>query len=478
MTAATGAGHLDAVRMPGDRLDVDADGMLAIGGRRADALLAAHGSPLFVVVEDTLRANYRAIRDAFAARWPAPINVMYSIKANNTLAIRAILSTEGAGGDCFGLGELHATLAGGADPRRVVMNGSDKTQAEIDAAVNCGITINVDGDDEPEYLRSACRRWGKRARVNLRLKVLPADLDPHVSELHRTDRGFVAGVARSKWGYTVAAARPRIEALQRIDGVDLAGYSCHIGHLSKAPAAFAAVAGAFGQAVAALAADTGFHPRVLNLGGGWAPTRDPSFRAEEPHPHTIDDYAEATVTALARTLPAGMAPPELWLEPGRYIVANAVVLLATVGAVKRDAGYRWLHVDASTNLLPRIESGRFHYTLLPASRMHAPASTPAEIVGSTCFRSVLGAGRAMPYLARGDVIAILDAGMYAEAFANQFNGVPRPAAVLVSAHGVDTIRERETITDVFRQHRIPAWLAAAAPATPADGRFGHEDRQA
>jgi diaminopimelate decarboxylase len=456
--AATGAALLDAIRVESDALDVEA-GVLHIDGADPRALVEAYGSPLYVTVERTLRANYRRIHRALAARWPAPINVLYSIKANNTLAIRRILTDEGAGGDCFGMGELTATLRAGTDPRLVAMNGSNKTREEIDAAIAAGVTINVDGTDELDYLREACARQGRQAQVNLRLKVLPAALDRHVNELNRSANGFVANVARVKWGYVVDGARPLVDALRAIEGVDLTGYSCHIGHLSKAPEAFGAVAGAFAEAVAALHATTGFVPRVLDLGGGWAQQRDPSFREAGVHTHPVEAYVEAAVAALRSGLPADMPLPALWIEPGRYIVGNAVLLLARVGAVKHDAGRTWFHVDASTNNLPRIESGQFHYTLLPASRMLDPLDTVADIVGSTCFRSVLGSARAMPALVRGDLVAILDAGMYAEVFANQFNGVPRPGGVLVSAHGVDEIRRRETIDDVFRDHRVPEWLA-------------------
>src|SRR5262249_16369750 len=152
-------------------------------------------------VERAVRTNFRRIRSAFADRWPAPVNVLYSIKSNNSLAIRAILSAEGAGGDCFGLGELRATLSAGADPPRVLMHGSNKTPEEIDTAGARGITINGDGHEEIDFLRDACRRHRRRARVNLRLKVLPAELDRHVNPLHKSAEGFVAQLKRVKWGY-------------------------------------------------------------------------------------------------------------------------------------------------------------------------------------------------------------------------------------------------------------------------------------
>ncbi len=126
--------------------------------------------------------------------------------------------------------------------------------------------------------------------------------------------------------------------------------------------------------------------------------------------------------------------------------------------MKRDAGFAWAHVDASTNDLMRIETSQSWYHILPASRMDEPLSQEFELVGGTCIPSVLGSQRAMPALRRGDIVAILDAGMYAEAISNQFNSIPRPASVLVRPEGVDTIRRRETIDDVFATHAIPGRL--------------------
>jgi diaminopimelate decarboxylase len=457
-SARCGAAALQDIRIDSDPLAVSADGMLEIEGRRADALVAQFGSPLNVVSDTALRANYGRIRAAFAAAWPGPSHILYSIKANSTLAVRAILSQEGAGGDCFGLGELRATLACGTDPALVAMNGSDKTAVEVAAAIAAGVLINVDGADELGFIADACRRSGGRARVNLRLKVLPTALDHFVDPLHPVSGGFVDGVRRAKWGHTVEAAIPLLRALQEMPCVELLGLTCHIGHLSHRPEAFAAVAAEFAEAAGALHAVTGFVPSVLDLGGGWAPERDPSVRRAGRVGPPIETVAHTVAAALRAALPSALGCPALWLEPGRFLVANAVVLLAQVGAVKRDAGHCWVHVDASTNNLPRIESGHFYYSILPANRMHEAADRLVDVVGGTCFRSVLGAQRAMPRQCRGDLVAILDAGMYAEVFATQFNSVPRPATVLLSPHGAEIVRIRETIEDVFRQQRVPAWL--------------------
>ena len=460
----TGTATLAGVITPSDRLAV-AGGHLMIDGHRASDLVARFGSPLYVTVEATLRENYRRIRDAFASRWRAPVTVMYAIKANNALAIRAVLSAEGAGGDCFGLGELHATLAGGTDPRRVVMNGSNKTRAEIDAAVAAGLIINVDSIEEIADIEAAAAAAGQRARVNLRLKLLPPEIERFSGEFFRATDGMLSAVRRSKWGYALPEAARLVAQLLQMPHVELLGYSSHVGRFSNLPEAFAIVGRSLGAAVVELHRETGFWPRMLDIGGGWPRQREPEARGPETNPHSIEDYAMAATGALADALaPVRQATPELWLEPGRYIVGNSVLLLATVGAIKRDAGHVWVHVDASTNNLMRIDTSKAWHRIFAANKMDAPQSETVDVVGSTCIPSVLGADRALPTLHGGDVLAILDTGMYADAISNQFNGIPRPATILIGDGDVAIIKRRETVADLYAQHAIPPRLASAGAA--------------
>ncbi len=457
--AATGRATLARLSVPGDRFDVSAQGMLRIDGHEAGALLERFGSPLIVVSETSLRENYRRIRRAFAERWPTPVNVMYAIKTNPTLAIRAVLSQEGAGGDCFGLGELYATQAGGADLSRVVMNGSDKSRAEIAEAVRLGVTINIDGVDEIAVAQEEARRVGTKARVALRLKLMPEGLDAFSAAFFKTGAAVREAVRRSKWGYTLESAVALLQAIQRQPDLRFVGYSCHVGRFAADPRAYAVVARAIGEAAVALHAASGLWPEMLDIGGGWARQREPESRAPEINPFTIDAHAEATVAALRAALASVDLPtPELWLEPGRYIVGNAATLLARVGAIKRNAGMVWVHLDASTNDLMRIETSQAWYHAIPASRMDAPYGEPVDLVGGTCIPSLIGAGRPMPALARGDCVAILDVGMYAEAISNQFNSIPRPASVLVSPGSAEVIKRRETVADLFAAHVVPERL--------------------
>ena len=143
-TTLTPNGILNDVRTPSDSLTVNAAGELLIEGCAAPDLISRFGSPLFVISDSTLRQNVRQIQGAFEQNWASGVNVMYAIKCNPNFAVRAVVHEEGAGGDCFGMGELEATFAGGADPDKIALNGSNKNDELIARAIDLGITINLD----------------------------------------------------------------------------------------------------------------------------------------------------------------------------------------------------------------------------------------------------------------------------------------------------------------------------------------------
>jgi diaminopimelate decarboxylase len=449
---------------PTDPLSADSSGNLLVEGCAAADLLARYGSPLFVVSEQALRANYRRVRAAFGGQWPTASRVFYAIKSNNNLAVRAVLSDEGAAGECFGAAELLATLAGGADPAHVVLNGSNKTEQELALAVGHGVVVNIDGEREWRTLARLARTAGRRVRVNLRLKVAPQELDELASDTYQLPRGELrAEVLREKWGFSAAAAPDIVRGIMAADELELLGYHLHVPRACQEPELHASCGRELVRAVGELAAATGFVPAVLDVGGGWARERDPESRALTRNPFTIEDYATLMCAAMRTELAARSLPvPELWVEPGRYLSGNAGILLTTVGTVKRDVGHTWVNVDASTNLLPRIESRGCRHVVLPAAGMDRPYTERVRVVGPICVESLLAGNRPMPSLASGEPLAVLDAGMYAESGATQFNAVPRPATVLVNGASSDVIRERETIADVFRAHRLPDRLRASA----------------
>jgi diaminopimelate decarboxylase len=451
----TPAGTLARILTRTDRLSIDGEGRLRIEGCPADALLQKYGSPLYVISEATLRANVRRVTAAFSALWPEEVTILYAIKANNNLAVRAIMNQEGAGGDCFGEGEFHATFAGGADPAKVVLNGSNKNPELILKAVGKGVTINIDAEDELAVIEEAAAGSGKTARVKLRLKVVSAAYNEIVTDYFGGDR-LADYVRRAKWGFSIEAAGPLVARILSSPRLNLLGYHFHIGRTSASTRFFRLWADALCQSVIELHRQTGYSPKVLNVGGGWPRERDPESRSLEINKTTLEEYAAVVCSSLRRGLAtAGLPTPQLWLEPGRFIVGNAAVLLVRVGAVKRDFGFTWINLDASTNNLMRIDTSRSAHHVFPAAGMTRAAVEHAIVVGETCIDSVFSPDCLLPPLERGEPMAILDAGMYAETASTQLNGIPRPATVLVNGSSSDLIKERETVADVFAKHRIP-----------------------
>ncbi len=456
--------------VPVTRLDThlgrDDSGELMVEGLRVGDLAERFGTPLHVMSETRLRDNYRSIRDAFARRWDAGVEVCYAIKANPALAIRRVLADEGAHGDCLGLPELHASLLAGTPGPTLVLNGNNKHAEAIRAAVRCGARINVDDADEPFVVQAAAAAEGRRAPVGIRTKPDPAPLSDRVTELAPGTVG--AYVARSKWGLppldTVSTAR----SILAMDELDLVALHCHLGrHLPEA-GLFAALAESLVATLALLADELDWHPQVLTLGGGFAQGRDPYFRRPRPGEAwpRVDDcfappvarYADAICTQLAASLArVGLPQPRLGLEPGRFIAGSAGITVTRVGKVKRVRDHTWVEVDAAITQIGMSRSPTDAHALTAVRSSGRPEEV-VDVVGPLCVLDLIAEQAPLEQVQPGELLAILDTGAYADGEASNANSIGRPAVVLVCGDQVDLIRRRETFADVFGRDHVPARL--------------------
>jgi len=459
--APTPQAILKDICTPSDCLAVNSAGELLIEGCPAPDLIARFGSPLFVLSDSTLRQNVRRIQRAFERNWAASVNVMYAIKCNPNFAVRAVVHEEGAGGDCFGIGELEATFAGGADPDKIALNGSNKNDELIARAIELGITINMDSESEAAQIESIAASLAKTTRVNIRLKIVPPEYRNYQSDLMNFKGDFREELKRLKWGVNEETAQGMIRDRTSYPHLEFTGYHTHLGRLSQKVEDRVDYDREFGRVVSNIFSQTGFAPQVIDLGGGWPRERDPESGSLERNPHSIEDYAEGTCSVLVGEFDkVGMPLPALWLEPGRYIAGNAGVLLTTIESIKTEDGHNWFYVDASTNIMPLLGAviEGTHNHILAANRMHEPMGIRADIVGPLCIPSVLRTDCPLPGLVIGEVIAILDAGMYAESDSHQLNWMPRPATVMVKDQEFGLVRAAETLESIFATQRLPKWL--------------------
>ena len=400
---------------------------LAIGGLTAEALAEEHGTPLVVLCEETVRANARALRGALGHDG----RVFFGTKAFPNVALLRLLDEEGIGADVASEGELAFARRAGLGGDRLVVHGNNKEEAFLRAAAASGAPVVLDAADETGLAAAA-----GVARVLVRV-TLGVDADTH--EAIRT------GHHGSKFGLPPTQARTVVaEALDL--GLDVLGVHVHVGSQLADFDAQAETIVRLAGFVASCRDELGWTAQVADLGGGFGIRHHPADEV----PEAAELAASAASTARLAFVEAGLPKPELWLEPGRCVVGRAGVTLYRVGSVKRLPERTWVAIDGGMSDNPRPQLYDARYTALSAARADEPVDEVVSIAGMHCESGdVLIDDVALPSPRRGDLLAVPATGAYTLAMASNYNGVPRPAAVLVRDGSARLIRMRETVADLL-----------------------------
>jgi len=402
------------------------------------AIAAAAGTPTYIYSSAHIGARHDELAAACAGH---PTLLCYAVKANSSQAVLRTLARRGAGADIVSGGELARALAAGVPAEKIVFSGVGKLDEEIDAAISAGLrAINVESAEELERVAARARALGRVADVTLRLN---PDIDPD------THPYLATGLRESKFGVEMAEAEALALRAAGLPGLRLVGLACHIGSQIAEAAPFLASAARLRGLVLRLRG-LGVQLRHIDLGGGLGI----AYAGGEP---TLDVPAfGAAVTAAAREL--GL---ELVLEPGRFFVGNAGVLLTRVIGRKRGEARNFVVVDAAMNDLIRPALYGAWHPVVPV--MAAAAARPplrADVVGPVCeCGDFLAQDRLLPWPEPGELLAVLGAGAYGMAMASTYNSRPLPAEVLVHDDKIAVTRPRRTIEALIAEERLPAWLA-------------------
>jgi diaminopimelate decarboxylase len=407
-----------------DSAHVDA-GALSLGGVPVTRLAEEHGTPLLVYCEAPLRAQARAYREAA----PGAL-VVYGTKAFANVAILRVLADEGIGADVSTLGELAFAQAAGISGDRILFHGNNKSDEELRAAA--GVTVVLDAPDEPQRAAAA---GVKRVLVRL---------TPGVEAVtHESIRTAHEG---SKFGLSAEAALHAIDEARGL-GLDVAGVHFHVGsQLARVDESVLAV-----ERLAAFCeraeAELGWRPAVLDIGGGLGIR----YTRDEQVP-TVAEFAGPLVARLRELWPAEV---QVVLEPGRSLVGRAGVTLYRVGAVKESGGVSYAAIDGGMSDNPRPQLYGARYEALLANRADELADGVFRIAGKHCESGdVLIDAAELPHPRRGDLLAVPATGAYTLAMGSTYNGVPRPAVVLVANGTAREIRHRETTADLLRYESV------------------------
>ncbi len=436
-------------------------GELWIEEQRVTDLAERYGTPLFVTSENAVRNNYRTFHHTFKSRYPGELLVCVGMKANTSLALRKVITAEGGGGDAFGMGELYVALMAGTPADRIVMNGTNKSDEVLSAALHTGAQINVDDFEELERVLEFAEAEKKTARVSLRVR-LP--LEALQGKMFVDPRYRPPGIDVSQWerefkfGMEPDLFLRAVERGLHAPNIDLSGVHYHGGIPRRAGYSLEETQELM-RYLGEVKNRFGWFPRTLNLGGGFPKTR---VGVENPFP--LERHAQGiTSTVRAACEDLGVTLPRLVLEPGRWCWEDAAVYVTRAGNIKRDRKLttkQWVYVDGSINEMgdPFDPFSGYHPAVI-AHRADAEGTQTVDICGPLCNAAdILAKERLMPPIERGDCIAFLSMGAYNEAFANQANAMPRSASVLVNGERHALIRRRETIQDVFSREQVPVWL--------------------
>ncbi|MEE5173438.1 diaminopimelate decarboxylase [Pseudomonas alliivorans] len=400
------------------------DGELFAEGVALSAIAERFGTPTYVYSRAHIEAQYRAYTDALDGM---PHLVCFAVKANSNLGVLNVLARLGAGFDIVSRGELERVLAAGGKAEKIVFSGVGKTREDMRRALEVGVhCFNVESTDELERLQSVAAELNVRAPISLRVNPdVDAGTHPYIS----------TGLKENKFGIAIADAEDVYVRASQLPNLEVIGVDCHIGSQLTTLEPFIDALDRLLDLVDRLG-DCGIHLHHIDLGGGVG------VRYRDEEPPLVADYIKAVRERLAgRDL-------GLMFEPGRFIVANAGVLLTRVEYLKHTAHKDFAIVDAAMNDLirPALYQAWMDVT---AVRPREGVARPYDIVGPICETGdFLAKGRELA-LAEADLLAVHSAGAYGFVMSSNYNTRGRAAEVLVDDTQAFEVRRRETVAELF-----------------------------
>lgn len=391
------------------------------------------GTPLYIYSRTHLQTQFRTLAAAMAAVAP---QIYYAVKANSNGAVIATLAAEGAGADVVSGGELFRARRAGVPANRIVFAGVGKTEAEVEYALRENIQFfTVESEPELERISSVAKKTGGTARVAIRVN---PDVDP------RTHTYTSTGKKENKFGVDIERAEKAYDLAARLPGLEIAGLHMHLGSPLADERPYVEALDKVAPLCHTLKRRFSTF-RHLDIGGGLG-----IKYSRDQHEFDLTRFADAVVPRLqALGLGVGM-------EPGRFIVGNGGLLVATVQYVKNNPLKEFVISDAAMNDLIRPALYGSHHDLCAVRE--TSATVKGDLVGPVCESGDFFAqNRLIPDVKPGEWIAVRGAGAYGFAMSSSYNSRPRAAEVMVCGARYELIRDRETWDDLVRGEHLPAW---------------------
>ena len=394
------------------------------------SVASEHGTPLYVYNRAAIESAWQEFATALGEH---PHLICYAVKANSNLAVLNVLARMGSGFDIVSIGEMQRVLAAGGDPKKIVFSGVGKTSAEMKAALDVGIhCFNVESPSELERLATVAEAHGSIAKVSLRINPdVDAQTHPYIS----------TGLKENKFGIGMDEAMIAYRRAASLGSIDVQGIDCHIGSQLTKLEPYADAVKLLVEMVDKLA-EEGIHLSHIDVGGGQG-----IQYSEDESELDVSAWAECIKDAI------GQRKLSILVEPGRYIVGQAGVLLTTVEYLKNNEDRHFAVVDAAMNDLIRPALYSAWQAIEPVETLTRDSKI-YDVVGPICESAdFLGKQRELA-IAEGDLLCVKSSGAYAFVMSSNYNTRPRAAEIMIDGEQTHVVGERETLETLFARESV------------------------
>ena len=412
------------------------NGKLYFDGVSAKELAEKFDTPLYVISETRIRENYKRLYNALSRNYQK-IRIYYAAKANSNLSVLKILETEGSYLDAVSPGEVFMALTTGFPPERMLFTGASVRNDELKFLADSNVTVNVDSLSQLDRLLKIAVP-----------KVLSVRVNPEVGAGHHSH--VITAGKDSKFGLWEEDALKAYKTAKKA-GVKRFGIHMHVGSGVLDAEPFALALDKLLNVAKKVHDKAKVEFEFVDMGGGLGVPYKPD-EAELDLTLFTDKVLSLFKSKISKYR---LGEPFFCVEPGRYLVGDASILLTSVNTMKTTPFKKFVGIDAGFNTLIRPTMyGSYHHVLV-ANKLGSSEKETYDIVGPICESGdALARDRRLPKIEEGDLLAVLNAGAYGFAMSSQYNARPRAAEVLVKNGKCTLIREREQLDDLMSGQRL------------------------
>ncbi|MCW4000497.1 MAG: diaminopimelate decarboxylase [Candidatus Bathyarchaeota archaeon] len=411
-------------------------GILYFDGCSTLELSEKYDTPLYVLSEKRIRDNYDRLYGALVNNYKY-VRIYYAAKANTNLNVLRILHSQGAYLDTVSPGEVFLALSAGFSPDRILYTGTSVRDDELKMLADANVTINVDSQSELDRL--------------LKISVPPiisVRVNPEIGAGHHSH--CITAGAESKFGLWEEEVIQAYAIAQRAR-VGRFGMHMHIGSGILEVEPYVAAVEKLLKIAKRVHEEVGIDFEFIDIGGGLGIPYKPEDKELD-----LAEFSSKVVSMFkGKVKEYGLGKPFLFVEPGRYLVGDASILLTTVNTVKQTPNRMFIGVDAGFNTLARPMMYGSYHPILVANKLGAAEKVTCDVAGPICESGdLLAKDRQLPEIHEGDVLAVLNAGAYGYSMSSQYNSRPRVAELMIRGGKPVVVREREQLKDLVANQRM------------------------